>query len=238
VQAFEAMHRAKDKLGVDALDSGAVVFGHSEGVPDATLTRARLEEAGFPNAMGKLVSVSGGLAGRELPESFKLALRAFGGALGDGASVQQTLAEFQPEVLAERFPPERQRLVDLSVGSTIGPPPGIGVEWGFPPRITLTGTNNVRPAMRLAARGDAAIEAIEALANPLGGGSIEEIREALTDTDVASDGLVPTAVMKYGKEFAMLAKPYDHAGMIEDPGVVDALVRKLSGVPARGDFQQ
>jgi hypothetical protein len=43
----------------------------------------------------------------------------------------------------------------------------------------------------------------------------------------ASDGMVSVSSAAYGREVVRLAKPYDHAGMLEDPAVVDEIARNL-----------
>jgi len=45
-----------------------------------------------------------------------------------------------------------------------------------------------------------------------------------------SDGWVPTASMDFGKATMRMARAYDHAGINEDPRVVDDIARRLAGV--------
>jgi hypothetical protein len=45
-----------------------------------------------------------------------------------------------------------------------------------------------------------------------------------------SDGWVPTRSMEYGRTQMHLGRPYDHAGINEDPRVVDDIARRLAGM--------
>jgi hypothetical protein len=228
VDQFGEMEREKATLGVDPLAAGATVIGHSEGCADAALTRRRLEEAGFGGAIGKLVTLGSGLGYDAVPDS-KAELRPLTTSFSLAAPLLKALGK-APDLDAlndldgtyrKYFPPGSgtDQLVDLSVAGVVGPPAHIVPRLGIPP-FRIDDPNNIKPGIR------AYLMGAPLLGEPL---SPAHILGAIEGTSNDSDGLVPNNVSRAGKKFVLLDKPHDHAGLVEDPAVVDEIVKDLDG---------
>jgi hypothetical protein len=219
------MEKQKDLLGVDPLSSDATVFGHSEGASDAALTRRRLEDAGFGHAVGKLVTLGSGIglgSGAATGMPPVVPVNSFGlrvlGLLGEQSGFEG-MRDF-PADTARLLPAGSERLIDLAVASVVGGPPGVKLRWGLPP-VVLDDPNNIKPGVRSFLSGSPLIDLAEGAhlgADALG---------ALKGSSYDSDGFVPTALSQAGKQSIVLEKPHDHLGMVEDPAVVDEIVRSL-----------
>jgi hypothetical protein len=217
LEQLETMRKSQAMLGVDVLRSGATVIAHSQGSLDSALTRQRLEEAGFDKAIGKLVTLAPAFKGSELAAG--LLGKAGGAAVGalDRDDGQRALEALEPARVRKRFGPQNERLVDLTLTGVIGEPCKVEPKLGFPP-FEVKDNHNIRPQFR-------------ALAN---GGGVNRLLEgdfaALKDFSAGSstsDGMVTLDSARYGKQFAQLPRPYDHAGIIEDPRVIDEVLRRL-----------
>jgi hypothetical protein len=220
------MEQQKDMLGVDPLSAHATVLSHSEGCADAVLTRRRLDEAGLGGAIGKLVTVGSGVGIGSLPvdpdappppveQAFAIGVRPVLKALGNAPG-----ADTQKDIIGQYrrlFPPGTDQLVDLSVAGRVGGPAHLRPRLGIPP-FRVDDPNNVKPGIRAFIAG-----------SPLIGEewTPENILGALHGSSDDSDGMIPNEASRCGKQFLMLAKPHDHTGLVEDPAVIDEIVKAI-----------
>jgi hypothetical protein len=87
---------------------------------DAALTRERLEKAGFPDAISKVVSVGGAFGGIAMMASNQRAKFLEGAEMLGENAVRANLAVDAPAVKRD-FGPDRVRLVDLAVSGYVNP---------------------------------------------------------------------------------------------------------------------
>ena len=220
IEYFALLQRNQQILGFDPLTAGATVFGHSEGSFITVMTRERLQKAGFPQAIGKLVVMAGGLgAPRDAKWIVWPAFKAYRTAvekLGRPSNLAKVVDEYEKTI--GLFGGGRENLVDLGVAAVIGP----AVKRSG---LSFQNVNNIRPGMRMAAMGNATFET---LSKPWTFWKDDLLAGLAGRPYESSDGMVNLTWAKYGKKFLQLSVPHDHAGMIEDPFVVDEMARSLN----------
>jgi hypothetical protein len=220
LQQLETMRKSQSMLGVDVLQSGATVIAHSQGSLDAALTRQRLEQAGFDKAIGKLVTLAPAFKGSDLAAGV---LGKLGGpAVGvlDRDDGQRALDALDPARVQKRFGPENERLVDLTLTGVIGGPCKVEPKLGFPP-FEVQDNHNIRPQFRVLAQSGDANRLLDG-----DFGALADIAHARAGS-TTSDGMVTLDSAHYGQKFVQLDRPCDHAGIIEDPRVIDEVLRQL-----------
>jgi hypothetical protein len=221
LEQLEAMHKSRKLLGVDVLESGATVLAHSQGCLDTALTRKRLEEAGLGGAIGHLVAVAAPFKGSAFAEEL---LGTVAGSLAlvvDNDDALRAVRSLDPDEVAKDFGPDEQRFVDLSLAGVVGPRPSVRPRAGFPP-FEVRGHNNIRLTLRALAGGMTLADFATGK-----GPRFFNLVDILRRGSHQSDGLVSKDSADYGKRAEALAQPYDHAGIFEDPGVVDEILRRL-----------
>ncbi len=216
---YELMRQKQALLGFDPLTSKSTLFGHSEGSFINVITRERLEQAGFPDTIGKVVIMAGGLGATQMNKwAPMLAMQAYQKVvekLGQPSNLAGVVHSY--ERIIGSFA-GKERLVDLGVAGVIGPPirlQGLHIE----------GMNDIRPGMRFAAVGEATFDA---LSKPWKAWSGELLKMLATKGNNEDDGIVKVAWARFGKKFLLLKKPHDHANMIEDPSAVDEMAQALA----------
>jgi hypothetical protein len=223
IEYFSLMVRKKDLLGFDPLTSKSTVFGHSEGSFIVALTREKLEKEGFPDAIGKTVIMAGGLgATKDIKWSALPPLQAYRAVvrkLGSPSNLAGVVDEY--EAIVGSFGPAKVHLSDLAVVAHIGPP--IKVSVGLK-GLKVENMNDIRPGMRFLAIGQAAFETFS---KPWTNWSDDVIKLLGKHEWDDTDGCVKKDWAAYGKKVLTISKPHDHAGMIEDPAVVDEIAKAL-----------
>jgi hypothetical protein len=215
------MVKQKDLLGVDPLEVGATVIGHSEGAAAVVVAAEKAHEAGVGQLFGKVVSLGGGIGVaadpelRDQPAPPVIQAGILGvpvlKALGDQpafSAVANFVADYK-----KLMPLGADQLVDLSIAGVVGGPPKVHLKFGFPP-FELEDPNNVRPGIRAFIAGAVAL-----------GDSISV--DHLTGSSWDGDGLVPTEYSRGGKEFVVL-EGYDHVRLAGDSNVMDVIAQHLS----------
>jgi hypothetical protein len=213
LEQLEAMHQAKAKLGVDPLEGHATVIGHSQGGLDAVLTRKRLEAAGYPNAIGRLVTVGSPFKGSDCADNLLGLVGAGLSATMDRDDGFAAIRQLDPDETRKWFKRSDEKYVDLAYRGQISGTPEIRARVGIPP-FEIEDPNNLRLSMRLVSLGGRLSEATGSLSGLLG---------LLKAPLRGSDGLVPTSSAKFGVKQRELKMPYDHIGMIEDFHVIDQI---------------
>lgn len=213
LEQMEAMRQSGAQYGIDPLRSKATLIGHSQGGLDGALTRKRLEEAGFKDAIGRLVAVGSPFRGSNCADQLLgLASGTLAASL-DGDDGMRAIKQLDPEPTKKWFGKAEERLVDLSYSGRISGSPELHARLGIPP-VELEDPNNIRPMLRLAAHGASLSDVTK---------SFSALARYLTQDPKPGDGLVPLASATYGKERIPLKMPYDHIGMIEDFHVIDQI---------------
>ncbi|MGC4116307.1 MAG: hypothetical protein QM765_17380 [Myxococcales bacterium] len=221
LEQLEAMRKAGPRYGIDPLHSKATFVGHSQGGLDGTLTRKRLEAAGYSDAIGRLVAVGSPFRGSNCADQLLgLASGALAASL-DRDDGFRAIKQLDPEPTRKWFGKAEEQLVDLSYSGCISGTPELRTRLGIPP-LELEDPNNIRPMLRLAAHG-ASLSDVTKGASALIGFLMHEPRPG--------DGLVPLASATYGKERIPLKMPYDHIGMIEDFHVIDQIAADVVARP-------
>lgn len=223
LEALEIMHEQKAALGVDPLAARATVLANSEGTLEVPLTRARLEKSGLPNAIGRFVAISGA-AGAANTDDTALAVEIAGRLTAAGADAlgpeavdwHRYLDVLDRLDLEKRFTPDMRRMTDLSISSVIGP--------GAPLFGVFGGGDNIRPGMRAAAILD---NLAGLLKTPLEDWTVDDLAETIGGGSRRSDGLLTTRMGDFARKAIVAKTPHDHAGMIEDPAIVDEILRNL-----------
>jgi hypothetical protein len=139
--------------------------------------------------------------------------------LGSPSNLAGVVDEY--EALVGTYGPEKVRLVDLAVVGQIGPPVKVSVGLHG---LKIENLNDIRPGMRFLALGQAAFETFS---KPWTNWSDDVIKLLGKKDWDNSDGCVNKSWASYGKKVLNLSKPHDHAGMIEDPAVVDEIAKAL-----------
>jgi hypothetical protein len=223
IEALDVMHRDQAKLGVDPLTAKATVLANSEGTLEVPMTRSRLEKNGFPDAIGKFVAISGGANAGEVRDSLAAVQVAgrltavLGDALGpDAVDWHRYMDVLNRDDIQARFTPDMKRMTDLSVSSVIGPG---SATLGF-----FDAKNNIRPGMRAAAIFN---NIGDLFSKPITDWTLHDIKNTLTGGSNKSDGLLTTGMGALAEKQIIAKTPHDHAGMIEDPEIVDEILRAL-----------
>jgi pimeloyl-ACP methyl ester carboxylesterase len=212
------MRQKQSLLGFDPLTAKATLFGHSEGSFITFMARERLQKAGLPDAIGKLVVMAGGLGARHDAQWAPfLVMRGYEQAvdkLGHPSNLAEVTRSYD-KIVGSFF--GKEKLVDLGVAGRIGPP------------VRLTGLkienlNDIRPGMRFAAVGEAGFEL---LSKPWKAWSTDLLKLVSRKSTDDTDGLVKYEWAKFGSKSLLLQRPHDHANMIEDPSVVDEIAGAL-----------
>jgi hypothetical protein len=176
---------------------GATVVAHSQGGLDAMLTRKRLEEAGVDHPFGKLITLATPFRGS--PVSNETMAGVFS-EIGERALHMQSMGAINaldPDYVKHRITDADQRFVDLSlIGSTNAGEAGRD-DLRIPFRVTKTAIGAVKTFARMFQGPDAQ----------------------------SNDGLVTVASQTFGVNKHVLTKSYDHAGIAEDPAVIDVIAQ-------------
>ncbi len=221
VEQFAAMKGSPLLGDVDPLASSALVVAHSTGGLDATLTRRRLAEAGFPTAIHRIIAIATPFKGSSLiSESLSAFITALAGAKMNSDEGKKAVRSFEPKNVQKRVPREVAPLVDVSVAGKIGAP--CKFRQTKKGQLEALGNGDIRPMLRFVALGGAV--------KTIGDLKPERVVAAIKAAPAApilGDGLVPVDATKFGRKSVVLAEPYDHAGLFEDPDVVDRAVKAL-----------
>lgn len=116
--------------GIDG--AGLTVLGYSQGGIDAAETRRRLEAAGKPNVIGKVVALSAPMRGTPKSDEPFLGIVAKGLALVSRGRTPAAIRAVDPDAMARAFSDRDQRLVDLAISNSVDGP----------------GAENVRPLLK------------------------------------------------------------------------------------------
>jgi hypothetical protein len=201
LEQLEKMRRSPLLDGIDLAKSKATVVAHSQGGLDSLLTRRRLDDAGLGDTFGKLVTLATPYRGSPIANEDMAGLLTEIGERAFGLQSTGAVNALDPDYVAKRVGDGDQRLVDLSlVGQTESGKDGRG---------------DIRTFFKIS---DAAIEVMRSLASLFKGRDVRE-----------NDGLVTVSSQKFGKDVLVLDKSYDHAGIAEDPSIIDQLVKRLAG---------
>jgi len=207
----------------DLVEAQTTLIGHSEGTFGVVLARERLIAAGLPNIVGKLVTFGGGFGEFTQNEfgglrSLYTWLNELDKFIGTNPDIGAYLQFVQDIIDGKWKGSDHIQSIDLGVGSIIGPKAGIHL---IPPSIGAD--NNILPQFRLSAAGFKFIDFIE---HPLT--ALEEyVRREDLPAITRSDGIIPLPLALAGRQTLELRDPHDHAGQIEDWGVVDDFAARL-----------
>ncbi len=220
LEQLEQMRQQKQLLGCDPFSSRATLIGHSQGGMDGTLTRARLEKAGFGKAIGKLVGIGSPFRGTPNVESLVGTLvKGLSGAMVTQGSA--AIAALQPKYAQTVLGPTHERFVDFAVCGGMGSLPDLKWQLSWPP-VTVD-DHNVRWSLRLIGATGNLTELLQGAASPM-----TELLEILQLAKADTDGLVPLKSARYGKSTQTMRKPYDHIGLFEDAHVIDVIARHVA----------
>jgi triacylglycerol esterase/lipase EstA (alpha/beta hydrolase family) len=221
VEQFAAMKGSPLLGDVDPLASGALVVAHSTGGLDAPLTRRRLAEAGFPNAISRIIALATPFKGSTvISESLATFITALAGAKMNSDEGRKAVRSIDPKNVQKRVPREVAPLVDVSVAAKIGPTPKF--RQGKKGAIEAVGNGDIRPMLRFVASGSP-VKTI----GDLKADRVITVLRALSATPVQTDGLVPVESTKFGRKSIMVTEPHDHAGLFEDPDLIDRAIKAL-----------
>lgn len=221
VDQFAAMKGSPLLGDVDPTASGAWVVAHSTGGLDATLTRRRLAEAGFPGAIARIVAIAAPFKGSTaLSESMVAFITALAGMKMNSDEGRKAVRSFDPRNVQRRVPREVAPLVDVSLAVKIGPP----CKFRQPKKGWLEAVANhgIRPMLRFVA--------LDGPVKTIGDLKPERVLAWLRATSaapLATDGLVAVETTRFGRRSVLLPRPCDHAGAFEDPAIVDRAVKAL-----------
>jgi len=204
------MANAKATLGFDVLDSHATLIGHSQGSFVVTQVKKRLIDAGLSNAVGKVITLGGGLGQIDPKLNGQMGTSAVFGIMDQLNTLvgepNQDITDyllFINKVRRGQWDASQYRpLVDLGVGSTVGS--------GRQPFV--------RPQFKLSAIG---VNALDMIQKP------QQLLKGLLGTDNATDGIMPITITLAGKKTLRLAVPADHASQIEIYRFVDDIAKAL-----------
>jgi hypothetical protein len=221
--ATAEMAAQKDLLGVDIMEVGATVIGHSEGAASCVVAKVKLIDAGLERVIKRVVSLGGGLGLVDRPSlADRPAAALQAGSLGILAL--RALGDDQPAFESFiRFAEEYRRLIprgavdallDLSIAGVVGPPPKVRLRVGIPP-FSYDDPHHIKPGIRASLAGAVMFGERLTMEHCLG-------------SSLDSDGVVPTEYSRAGKKFVVLDAPHDHLGLVGDAAVMDTIAQELS----------
>jgi hypothetical protein len=185
--------------GIDLKTSNATVVAHSQGGLDAVLTRKRLNDAGFDECFGKLGTMATPYKGSPVSDQSMFGIFAGMGERLFDLQAMGAVKKLDPEYVWSKVK-DLNDLVDVSlVGHTDAGPEG---------------RKDLRTFFKVS---ENTIEAVKSFASLFKGGDVRE-----------NDGLVTIASQLFGKIQHRLTKAYDHAGIAEDPKVIDQMAALLA----------
>jgi hypothetical protein len=220
-EQFAAMKGSPLLGDVDPLAAGALVVAHSTGGLDAPLTRRRLAEAGFPTAISRIIAIGTPFKGSTtMSEALSSFITALAGAKMNSDEGRKAVRSIDPKNVQKRVPREVAPLIDVSVAGKIGPP--CKFRQTKKGQIEASANSDIRPMLRFVA--------LESTVKTIGDLKPERVVAALRAapaTPLVTDGLVTVEATKFGRKTVVLAEPRDHAGLFEDPEIVDRAVKAL-----------
>ena len=221
VEQFAAMKGSPLLGDVDPLAAGALVVAHSTGGLDAPLTRRRLAEAGFPNAISRIIALATPFKGSTvISESLATFITALAGAKMNSDEGRKAVRSIDPKNVQKRVPREVAPLVDVSLAARIGPPPKF--RQGKKGAVEAIANEDIRPMLRFVASGSP-VKTI----GDLKAERVVSVLKSLPAAPVQTDGLVPVESTKFGRKSVVLTEPHDHAGLFEDPDLIDRAIKAL-----------
>ncbi len=188
------------RAGIDLEETPATIWAHSQGGMDATKTRSRFEAAGKGGLFRDVFAMASPMRGSPVADEVIAGIATEAGAAMLGSQAMAAVNALDPDYVPTSLNESEQKHLDFSLVGHMESGEAGQADLRMPFKIT-----------------DKAIEMVKLPAALISGDA--DLKE--------NDGLVTVASQKFGRAIATLPKSYDHAGVAEDPAVVDFGIEQL-----------